>query len=351
MKPIKTLILLLALLASFSFGAAWTGANSEPENTKKIDGKTFYVITTPEELAWIAAQVNAGNGAINAVLANDIVFGAGTSKINTANAWTPIGKDSTHTFKGILDGAGYSIYGVYTEESLTYGGLVGVLAQKGIVRNIKMKKDSIRAKKYAGGLVAYNYGSVSSCTNSGSVSSSYSDYSYSGGIVGYNTGSVSGCTNSGSVSSYSYSGGIVGYNTGSVTGCTNSGSDTSSTSSTYSGGIVGYNTGTSARVKNSYSVALSLGTKGTRGGVAGTNDSSAQIINCYYDSDILTGYSAIGSNTATATNVSGKTTADMKKDQFAWILNTANGTVANSKTWSRNGGYPIFCECDLSAHL
>ena len=184
MKPIKSLFLLLALLASFSFGAAWTGSNSEPENMKKIDGKSFYVITTPEELAWIAAQVNSGNGAINAVLANDIVFGADTSTVNTTSAWTPIGKDSTHQFQGILDGAGYSIYGVYTVKTLAYAGLVGVLAKGGVVQNVKMKKASINASKYAGGLVAYNYGTITNCTNSGSVSASASSSSYSGGISG-----------------------------------------------------------------------------------------------------------------------------------------------------------------------
>ena len=92
MQKLKTLCLLLALLASFSFGAAWTGANIEPENTKKMDGKTFYVITTADELAWFAAQVNSGNGAINAVLANDIVFGKDTNTVNAQNTWTPIGK-------------------------------------------------------------------------------------------------------------------------------------------------------------------------------------------------------------------------------------------------------------------
>ena len=422
MKNLKPFFLLLALLASFSFGAAWTGANSEPENTKKIDGKTFYVITTPEELAWFAAQVNSGNGAINAVLANDIVFGANTSTVNTTSAWTPIGKDSTHQFQGILDGAGYSIYGVYTVKTLAYAGLVGVLAKGGIVQNVKMKKNSINTSKYAGGLVAYNYGSVSGCTNSGSVSYYSSSYSsYSGGIAGYNTGTVTGCTNSGSVSArHSYSGGIAGYNTGTVTGCTNSGSVSVSASSSsaaysYSGGIAGYNTGTvsnctnsgsvsasaytsasynyafsysggiagrntgtvsnctnsgsvsasasapasysysysggiaghnsgsSAIIRNSYSVATSLGTKGTRGGVAGTNTSSAQIINCYYDSDKLTGLSAIGSNSATATNATGLTTANMQRDQFAWILNTTNGTTKNSGVWSRGAsGYPVF---------
>ena len=345
MQKLKTLSLLLALLVSFGFGAAWTGANSEPENTKKMDGKTFYVITTADELAWIAAQVNSGNGAINAVLANDIVFGKDTNTVNAQNAWTPIGKDSTHMFKGILDGAGYSVYGVYTVETLTYGGLVGVLDSVGVVRNVNMKKDSIKANNYVGGLVAYNYGTVNGCTNSGSVSSTTSYSHYSGGIVGYNTGTVSGCTNGGSVPTSYYSGGIVGYNTGTVNGCTNGGSASSffsSYSGGYSGGIVGYNTGKKAMVKNSYSVAISLGSSGTRGGIAGNNADSAQIINCYYDSDVLTGYSAVPSNSASATNVSGMTTANMQRDQFAWILNTANGSEKNGGVWSRNGGYPIF---------
>ncbi|WP_308603568.1 GLUG motif-containing protein, partial [uncultured Fibrobacter sp.] len=258
MKPIKSLFLLLALFASFSFGAAWTGSNSEPENMKKIDGKSFYVITTPEELAWIAAQVNNGNNAINAVLANDIVFGANTSTVNKTNAWTPIGKDSTHTFKGILDGAGYSIYGVYTKTDSAFGGLVGVLAKEGVVRNVNMKKDSINADKYAGGLVAYNYGTITNCTNNGKVYSShsggiagYNTGSVSGGIAGYNTGTVSNCTNSGSVSTTysSHSGGIAGYNTGTVSNCTNSGSVSSY--SHYSGGIAGYNTGTVSNCTNS----------------------------------------------------------------------------------------------------
>lgn len=439
MQKLKTLCLLLALLASFGFGAAWTGANSEPENTKKMDGKTFYVITTADELAWFAAQVNSGNGAINAVLANDIVFGKDTNTVNAQNAWTPIGKDSTHTFRGVIDGAGYSIYGVYTEKTLAYGGLVGVLDSVGVVRNVNMKKDSINAYYYAGGLVAYNYGMVSGCTNGGSVSSTSTTYYYTGGIVGYNTGMVSGCTNSGCVSStstsisggivgrntgtvigctndgsvsstvttsssvysassggiaghntgtvsgctnggsvfsttfnsYYYIGGIVGYNQGSVSGCKNGGSVSSTITTTYyyTGGIVGYNKGTvsgcmnsggvssypsyiggivgrnersAALVKNSYSVAISLGSKGTRGGVAGFNKSSSKIINCYYDSDKIPSVSAVGRDSATSTNAFGMTTANMQRDQFAWILNTANGSEKNGGVWSRNGGYPIF---------
>ena len=76
MMTIKNKVLAILLAMAFNaFAAAWTGSNSEPENMKKIDGKAFYVITTADELAWFAVQVNSGRSAINAVLGNDIVFG------------------------------------------------------------------------------------------------------------------------------------------------------------------------------------------------------------------------------------------------------------------------------------
>lgn len=137
MRLHKILFLLLTLLTSYSF-AGWTGGTSEPK-TRIVHDTTWYVITSSDELAWFAAQVNDGNTAINAVLDNDIIFGD-TMTSYTAHPWTPIGKDTTHTFKGVLDGAGYSIYGVYTQKDSTYGGLVGVLAKEGIVRNVNIKK-------------------------------------------------------------------------------------------------------------------------------------------------------------------------------------------------------------------
>jgi len=68
------IVSLVALLACDAIAAAWTGSMSEPENMKKIDGKSFYIITTADELAWFASQVNSGKSTINAVLGNNIVF-------------------------------------------------------------------------------------------------------------------------------------------------------------------------------------------------------------------------------------------------------------------------------------
>ena len=471
----KTLILLLVVFVVSAF-ADWTGAILEPENSKKINGKVFYVITSAEELAWFAEQVNGGRSTINAVLANDIRFKDDTTKTSSVN-WTPIGKDSTAMFDGIFDGAGKTIYGLYSTQD-RFTGMFGVTDSNAVIRNLSSQKTSIKSSKYAGGIVAWNSGTITGCTNGGTVHSGY--YSYTGGIAGSNYGTITGCTNSGAVSSYatssyaysytggiagsnygtitgctnsgtvsfssssssytasSYTGGIAGRNYGTITGCTNSGS-VSTTSSSYTGGIAGSNGGTISDCTNSGSVSTTSsytgGIAGSNGGtisdctnsgsvssyssytggIAGSNggtitgctnggavsssyyyytggiagynggtitdcknwgsvkadaglvdsDSSSgklrnsfsvadtayygvirinsgTVTNCYYDSDILSGRSSGAPNL-------GLHTSEMQRDQFAWILNTTNGTAAHSGVWSRDSvGYPIFAD---SLHL
>ena len=90
MRKLSKIIALLLFVTTCAF-ADWTGSTSEPASMKKIDGKAFYVITTADELAWFAAQVNGGKNDINAVLGNDIVFGKDKNTTGTVN-WTPIGK-------------------------------------------------------------------------------------------------------------------------------------------------------------------------------------------------------------------------------------------------------------------
>ena len=280
-------------LAASAFAANWTGATSEPENSKKINGKIFYVITSAEELAWFAAQVNGGRTAINAVLANDIRFMDDTSKTSSVN-WTPIGKDSSAIFNGIFDGAGKTIFGLYCEQG-TYAGIFGVTDSNAVIRNVSSRKASIDGGRYAGGIVAWNAGTVTGCTNSGTVRSSYS-----GGIAGWNGGTIANCKNLGRLSSKG------------------------------SGGLVGRNASKKS-LSNSFSV-----TDSARAGII--NSDSGTVTNCYYDSDVLPGLSTVAPN-------SGMHTSDMQSDRFAWILNTTNGTAAHSGVWSRDSvGYPIYAD-------
>ncbi len=382
MKSIQKLLWLLVFSLSASLYAAnWNGSTREPESTKKIDGKVFYVITSAEELAWFAAQVNSGKTTINAQLANDIKFMDDTSKTSSVN-WTPIGKDSSAIFNGIFDGVDRTIYGLCVKNNY-FNGLFGVTGKAAVVKNVNLNA-KVEGAAYEGGFVAYNWGLVSGCTNMGFVSA-IGYYDRAGGIAGFNRGvitdcmnkgyvkgasgnfyvagitaenygTVNYCTNTGTVSALRSSGGIVGGNSGFVTGCTNRGAVIARSS----GGITSKNDGTVSncrnlgrledtfgggglviqneagkKIVNSFSVANSASA-----GVIYSN--SGTVTNCYYDSDVLTGLSTVAPN-------SGLHTSDMQSDRFAWVLNTTNGTAAHSGVWSRDSvGYPVFAD---SLHL
>ncbi len=261
MKNIFSTIALL-FLATNLFAAAWTGATSEPENMKKIDGKPFYVITNADELAWFAAKVNAGETAINAVLANDIVFGADTSS-SSSTIWTTI-----NSFGGIIDGNGFTIYGVYLNANY----FIRKLTTDGTLKKIKLKnfktsytidatdpnKSPYTVTGKGAGFVFENYGAISYIIN-------YNNYNDEncGGISTMNYGVISHSTNYGNIQrvyswGYSgimtinhwvrsgYGGGIAGVNAGEIIYCDNFGNiyiDTKSAGwsldQSGNGGIVG----------------------------------------------------------------------------------------------------------------
>ena len=194
----------LLFLATNLFAAAWTGATSEPENMKKIDGKPFYVITNADELAWFAAKVNAGETTINAVLANDIVFGADTSS-SSNTIWTTI-----NSFDGIIDGNDFTIYGVYLKANY----FIKKLTTDGVLKKIKLKnfKTSYTTKvdesnqfvsvvtNTGTGFVFENYGLISYVAN-------YNNFNAQdcGGISTKNYGTISHSSNYGNIPRvYSY---------------------------------------------------------------------------------------------------------------------------------------------------
>ena len=437
------IVSLVALLACDAIAAAWTGSMSEPENMKKIDGKSFYVITTADELAWFADQVNGGKTTINAVLGNDITFGA-KKTTRTTYPWSPIGEDNNHAFNGVLDGAGHIIYGLYAR-NLKFTGLVGYLGNDGVLRNLSLrnglreknifmgsdiriaafaaqnyglikncfnadsilvdeerKKDSLNANIgsiagindgiieyvqneglvkvitfpapndygtpktiYGGGIVGLNRKTIRNAQNIGSMQISNSTYynSYGrgtlhiGGVSGRNNSNINMCMSEGSmeITSYvriNYIGGISGTNNKDavIENCVKKSSISFSPAysngdvfSSNMGGVVGSNSG---KVKNSFVIANKIKSSRTIdvGAIIGKNETNTSTVsNTYFNADSLS-MNSIGSNSGTATSVAGKSTKDMQKDQFTWILNTTNGTETNSSVWSRNGGYPIFAD-------
>ena len=158
-------------------------------------------------------------------------------------------------------------YNITSEVNVTattyYSGGVAGQASGGAVLNGCTYSGTLSSSSYRVGGIAGTCTSATftSCTNSGTVSSSYSPSSSSyptclGGIAGYvYTSVLAGCTNSGTVkatgtaSSYGYVGGIAGYVYGStsaansITGCENT-STVSSTQGNCGGiaGLAGYTT-------------------------------------------------------------------------------------------------------------
>ena len=215
--------------------AAWGQTNwiDEADVTWYKDSESSFEITTPKQLAGLAELVNGGNTfeGKTITLANDIVLNKGVlnekGELNgdgsDLNTWTPIG--NTPQFNGIFDGNNYIISGIYIKDANSgCQGLFGYVDNKGEIKNVRVE-DSYFAVNYSvGGIVGQNYGTVSNCSNSGTVIG-VADHVSVGGIVGKNGGTVENCSNSGAVTGtadYIYVGGIAGAGSGMVTNCSNS---------------------------------------------------------------------------------------------------------------------------------
>jgi hypothetical protein len=219
------------------------------------------------------------------ILVNDIDASA-TIGWNGGAGFEPIG-----TFTGSFDGRRYKIYNLYVNRPDTdYIGLFGGVGSGGVVENVGLENVNINGHEYVGGLVGYNWGTVTNCYSTGTVSSNehiFLGYNYVGGLVGQNQGAVSNCYSTGSVSGYYYAGGLVGFNGGTVS---NSYS-TSSVSGTHKvGGLVGYNPGT---VSNSYFTGSVSGYQDV-GGLVGLLGSIGTVSNSYSTSSVSGTYKVGG---------------------------------------------------------
>ena len=206
----KAIILcLLAGLFSTAFAEDWDGSTSKP-SSKEIDGVEYYVITSPNELAWFAYQVNEkGESKINAILGNDVHF-MDNDSLTSKIASSTIGVSNSNIYDGIFDGAGYTIFGLFSK-----GAIFGYTGENFVLKNFSVKKSDIvtwvalnhgliensieendGAKQIAG--FAYtNYGSIKNC------------FAKNFGIAYTNRGLIENCNSKGAIGAY-YSSGYSG---------------------------------------------------------------------------------------------------------------------------------------------
>ncbi|MFI3324059.1 MAG: hypothetical protein SNI45_03750 [Rikenellaceae bacterium] len=235
-----------------------------------------YLISTPSQLAKLSVDVSDGN------LYTDVYFELKNSIDLTGNLWSTIGTVQTQSFRGIFDGAGYTISGLYINSSSNSQGLFGCI-YGATIKNLTVD-GLVRGANTTGGVVgvAYNGSTIDYCINRCTVIGN----NYVGGVAGsLDASSVNECDNFGSVSGANYVGGAVGYivNKSSVGTTSNFGAVSGTT---YVGGVAGSNESYSVILSSCNMGSVSGGSGGYVGGVTGYNYTSSQVTFSYNEASV-----------------------------------------------------------------
>ena len=94
----------------------------------------YYAIRNTAELYGFAEIVNGGKPTANGVLLQDIVVNETVSAAGAQHIWTPIGTNLNNAYLGTFDGNGYTISGIYinnTGENMGIFGVVGEISENG----------------------------------------------------------------------------------------------------------------------------------------------------------------------------------------------------------------------------
>lgn len=290
------------------------------------------------------------------------------------NVWTPIGSSSSN-FKGVFNGAGYTISGIYINSSAGYQGLFGSVdgqvkdfaisgswvnadnyvgaatgnLQSGSVADVTVSGSYVQGSQYVGGIAGNAHSNsakavtISSAKVIGSIVNG-SNRSCIGGIAGFAARSeIINCVTDASTvvtGDANSVGGIIGDNYGNVTNCVNL---ANVTGSSYVGGIVGTNQNGS--VKNVYSTG-SVTASNNAGSISGTVGSGGIVSYAYWltgnmDGGSYTGianHALSGAGTfSSSVTVNGITCGDLSGALNAWVAMT-NSAFYNG--WTA-GDYPL----------
>lgn len=313
-------------------GEGWNGtAKTEPKTENGV-----YQIGTAAELAWFADAVNNGQTTISGKL---------TANINlNGKTWTAIGTDS-NKFAGTLDGDNYTVSGLVTT------GLVGELAEGGVVENLRVNCAIVSTSSLLGGVANSSAGTIRNCMVSGSItfsSGGYNGASAIGGIAGRNTGNgvISGCVSRAVVkdaydnSTYGTSaplGGIAGYAYGVVENCYFTGTlevkktQPNKIINQKRGGLVG-ELNANAELKGSYVAGeFAIADESKFGAVVGKVNSGATITNCAYLDTVAPQAAADG----TTSGMTARTADYMRTPEFAAEMGM------HLDSGNSNGGFPV----------
>lgn len=341
-KRIISLIIAAVMLAVMIPSAAISASTDLP--LTYVDGKTYYVLDSADDMFAFAALVNGGKTGANAWLLSDIDL--------AGREWTPIGS-SSNKYSGIFDGQGHSITGFsMTVNKSGYWGLIG-FADTAEIKNFSISGEVTTALTSA---TDTWYGVVGQADGETKVTNVHSSVNYTlndeykkkfvGGIVGQaGTLTIDRCSFSGAIDlgenevdrvggilAYAYNGKKV-----SVTNCGFYGSISSSYSAARVGGIVGYYNGENGKNLN-VSNCLNIGTlpEGSQAMVGALNNygSTSAGSNNYY----LVGITSSIAN-VNAENVSED---NLKEGRLTFMLGEAWGLELGVDEYPTIGGMRVY---------
>ena len=167
----------------------------------------YYEIANYGNLVWFQQYVDAGNVNINARLTTNIVANenlldsSGNVQDTPKYNWTPIGRvysNTSDSYNGVFDGAGYSISGLYSNGTGDYCGFFGKV-YKSTIKNLSVLDSYFGGTSClkVGTFVGYDWrgGSIENCYSNATIVGSI----YCGGIVGETRGTISNCLYNGKI--------------------------------------------------------------------------------------------------------------------------------------------------------
>ena len=340
-----------------------------------------YLLSSAEDLAWFAKEVNKGKINLCGKMMTDIdLFGskysgvsssADGSNIESALEWIPMGIiDKTNWddgYTGTFDGNGHQITNIYVNSSVSYCGLISQLGNKnqgGLVKDLGIASGKIKSLYSSAGGIAggmYRDSEIRRCWNGAEIAPAVNN---AGGIAGImettadpdNTFApvIEGCYNKGKVSGNVQIAGIVGYvgssrtSTGArIRNCYNLGEISSKTAA---GGIAYTVLTPGNQIKNCYNAGNV--SAATVYGIA--NAPVGLISNSYFDKG-KTQYGAQDNDGTQNSDLRGINVQKIQSWGAAWALNgyglesvgatgvtDVTDTTDSSFTW-KEGRYPALC--------
>lgn len=324
-----------------------------------------YLIYNSEDLHEFAWRVNNNGSSADdnkrqssacAKLMNSIEYYYDNDSDNVADKWYALGSQP-YPYTGTFDGNGCTISGLFLSDTEGQNSFIRFLGVGGVVKNLTISGD-FSGSSNIGGIAGQNYGTISGCTFTGSVTCTKSNV---GSIAGKNFGTITGCrnngavtggenaggivglndtdgsversTNNGSVSGSLYVGGIAGTNNNSIENCHNAGEVTATNKK--AGGIVGVNVGTVAGCLNTASVTCP---QSSRGGLAGETKSGSILRNSCFSSTSCDA-NTVGTEASNTKQNTGKYKDSYFQNNKAAVIQLLNG--GESGVWSEGTTYPV----------